>query len=171
MNVLFCPPTALSESPISAKTVNEPAPSTDAILNGSAGNYHPQTLCLLHNRFIPSMMRRTLRRSCDRCAKAKASCDLRVPCTRCLKRKATDCVYANEPLTSTLAGPNTTVYSRNAVNHGSIALPSAVHQSTMVSNSFDPFDSYPQTRLPRAYVQQLMQHCKCSPMRDKLCGT
>ncbi|KAI1565147.1 Fungal-trans-2 domain containing protein [Pyrenophora tritici-repentis] len=31
-------------------------------------------------------------------------------------------------------------------------------QETIVSNSFDPFDSYPNTRLPRAYVQQLMQH-------------
>jgi hypothetical protein len=26
--------------------------------------------------------------------------------------------------------------------------------------SFDPFDSYPRTRLPRAQVQQLIQHCE-----------
>ena len=159
--MLFGLPTARS---FHAKTVDEPAPSTDAILNRPAGNYHPRTPCLLHKRFIPSMMRRTLRRSCDRCAKAKASCDLRVPCTRCLKRKATDCVYVNEPLTSTSAGPNTTTYSGNAANDGRFVLPFDMFQSTIVSNSFDPFDSYPKTRLPRAHVQQLMQHCKCSQM-------
>lgn len=40
------------------------------------------------------------RRSCSTCATAKRRCDLRLPqCSRCLSR-ATDCSYANEPLSS-----------------------------------------------------------------------
>jgi hypothetical protein len=85
-------------------------------------------------------MRKTLRRSCDACAKSKLSCDLRTPqCSRCVKRKST-CVYANQPLS--LSPAETTVVAYN--NPG--------------SQYFDPFESCPQVRLPRAYVQRLIQH-------------
>lgn len=86
-------------------------------------------------------MRLTLRRSCDACAKAKHSCDLRTPqCSRCVKRKS-QCVYANRPLN-----------------------PPARDQELMrapqpASTALDPFDSYPPTRLPRAHVQRLIHHC------------
>ncbi|ETS74551.1 hypothetical protein PFICI_13035 [Pestalotiopsis fici W106-1] len=85
-------------------------------------------------------MRLTLRRSCNACAKAKHSCDLRTPqCSRCAKRKS-QCVYANRPLN-----------------------PPTRDQELMkapqpASTAFDPFDSYPPTRLPRAHVQRLIHH-------------
>jgi hypothetical protein len=41
-------------------------------------------------------MRKTLRRSCDACAKAKHRCDLLIPCSRCTERQLR-CVYANLP--------------------------------------------------------------------------
>ncbi|SPO00304.1 uncharacterized protein DNG_03149 [Cephalotrichum gorgonifer] len=73
-------------------------------------------------------MRQTLRRSCSACARSKHSCDLRTPrCSRCIKRKV-ECLYANEPLTA--------------------AVPAAPDR--------DPFESYPQTRLPREHVQRLI---------------
>ncbi|KAL2162893.1 hypothetical protein VTH06DRAFT_6729 [Thermothelomyces fergusii] len=56
-------------------------------------------------------MRRTLRRSCESCARAKQSCDLGTPCcSHCAKRNL----------------------------------------------KFDPFESYPPTRLPREHVQRLI---------------
>ncbi|RAL11185.1 Zn(II)2Cys6 transcription factor [Aspergillus homomorphus CBS 101889] len=89
-------------------------------------------------------MSRTLRRSCTACYKYKHSCDLRTPrCTRCIKRNV-QCVYANQPLTA-------------PENSGSAIAPS--ESSTLASYRFsglDPFDSYPQTRLPRERVQRLI---------------
>ncbi|KAF4821603.1 hypothetical protein CGCTS75_v011059 [Colletotrichum tropicale] len=98
-------------------------------------------------------MRQTLRRSCDTCAKSKHSCDLRTPrCSRCVKRKIL-CVYANEPLTApppppAAPGPDATGAARH--HHGSGAL------TSYRIGSLDPFDSYPQTRLPREHVQRLI---------------
>ncbi|OHW99265.1 C6 zinc finger domain-containing protein [Colletotrichum incanum] len=98
-------------------------------------------------------MRQTLRRSCAACAKSKHSCDLRTPrCSRCIKRKVL-CVYANEPLTAAPAG------SGPAPGDGATS-PAALDGSGALTNyrfgSFDPFDSYPQTRLPREQVQRLI---------------
>nr|XP_036581191.1 C6 zinc finger domain-containing protein [Colletotrichum truncatum]KAF6789459.1 C6 zinc finger domain-containing protein [Colletotrichum truncatum] len=99
-------------------------------------------------------MRQTLRRSCDTCAKSKHSCDLRTPrCSRCVKRKIL-CVYVNEPLTAP-APPRPAVPGSNDTNsarhhHGSGAL------TSYRFGSLDPFDSYPQTRLPREHVQRLI---------------
>lgn len=118
-------------------------------------------------------MRTTLRRSCNACAKAKHSCDLGTPkCSRCVKRKVT-CTYANEPLSSSSSSsssepsvrgrsvdksetkrPSSKSHDSDAYHHSSMAL------STPVNASFDPFDSYPATRLPRVHVQRLIQHCK-----------
>lgn len=82
-------------------------------------------------------MRHTLRRSCSACAKSKHSCDLGTPrCSRCVKRKV-QCLYANEPLT--------------APQKKTIILPLGTRFS-----SVDPFESYPQTRLPRGHVQRLI---------------
>ncbi|KAK4679207.1 hypothetical protein QC764_202080 [Podospora pseudoanserina] len=82
-------------------------------------------------------MRHTLRRSCSACAKSKHSCDLGTPrCSRCVKRKV-QCLYANEPLT--------------APQKKTIILPVGTRFS-----SVDPFESYPQTRLPRSHVQRLI---------------
>jgi hypothetical protein len=54
---------------------------------------------------VPSYltMRKTLRRSCDLCAKSKLRCDLLLPqCSRCFKKSPSKsiCVYANVPLSS-----------------------------------------------------------------------
>ncbi|OBT65849.1 hypothetical protein VE03_05456 [Pseudogymnoascus sp. 23342-1-I1] len=117
-------------------------------------------------------MRATLRRSCDACAKAKLSCDLRTPqCSRCIKRKST-CAYANEPLTTF---PNAyTSYSATSRS----STPAVEEYSVIARNgkitptfeegpagllnpavaSFDPFDSYPPARLPRVLVQHLIHH-------------
>ena len=85
-------------------------------------------------------MRKTLRRSCDACAKSKLACDLRTPqCSRCVKRKSA-CVYANQPLSSSPTETTAVAYNNPGVQH------------------FDPFESYPNVRLPRAYVQRLIQH-------------
>ncbi|KAK0735644.1 hypothetical protein B0T21DRAFT_368242 [Apiosordaria backusii] len=90
-------------------------------------------------------MRHTLRRSCSACARSKHSCDLGTPrCSRCIKRKV-QCSYANEPLTGR--------------GSGSIAPPPS--QNTIIPlgarfASVDPFESYPQTRLPREHVQRLI---------------
>ncbi|KAK3906374.1 hypothetical protein C8A05DRAFT_29735 [Staphylotrichum tortipilum] len=90
-------------------------------------------------------MRRTLRRSCAACARSKHSCDLGTPsCSRCLKRRV-QCVYANEPLTAT-AAPAATDLARL-----SPTLAAGSHFA-----SVDPFESYPQTRLPRDHVQRLI---------------
>ncbi|KAK4191613.1 hypothetical protein QBC35DRAFT_470641 [Podospora australis] len=90
-------------------------------------------------------VRHTLRRSCAACAKSKHRCDLSTPtCSRCVKRKVL-CVYANEPLTATPA----------VVRKSTIAMGRSFERSGTFS-SVDPFDSYPQTRLPRAQVQRLI---------------
>ncbi|KFY31944.1 hypothetical protein V493_00657 [Pseudogymnoascus sp. VKM F-4281 (FW-2241)] len=117
-------------------------------------------------------MRTTLRRSCDACAKAKLSCDLRTPqCSRCIKRKST-CAYANEPLTTS---PNayasysaTSVSSTPAVEESSIIAVNGRITPTFEGGpggilnpaiaSFDPFDSYPPARLPRVLIQRLIHH-------------
>jgi hypothetical protein len=86
-------------------------------------------------------MRRTLRRSCAACARSKHSCDLRTPrCSRCIKRKA-QYNYANQPWTTP------TVSNRE--------LP----RLSNTIGSFNPFDSYPQTRLPREHIQRLIHSC------------
>lgn len=97
-------------------------------------------------------MRYTLRRSCAACAKSKHSCDLRTPrCSRCVKRK-TQCAYANEPLTA---------QSTPAGKAGGLISPvDRLHPlSSYRFGSLDPFDSYPQTRLPRDHVQRLIHSC------------
>ncbi|KAF8853142.1 hypothetical protein BDZ45DRAFT_598946 [Acephala macrosclerotiorum] len=121
-------------------------------------------------------MRATLRRSCNACAKAKQRCDLRIPqCSRCMKRKSS-CIYENEPLTSSLhtydpssetlgngkpAIRNNFEVSSMAVRNGRIT-PKFRESSLGMGNpgnaSFDPFDSYPPTRLPRVHVQRLIRH-------------
>ncbi|KAK3386158.1 hypothetical protein B0H63DRAFT_501667 [Podospora didyma] len=93
-------------------------------------------------------MRQTLRRSCAACAKSKHSCDLRTPrCSRCVKRQV-QCTYANEPLTAPPAPPG-----RQDVGLGQ---PESDILTCYRFGSFDPFDSHPQTRLPRPQVQRLI---------------
>ncbi|EEY14084.1 C6 zinc finger domain-containing protein [Verticillium alfalfae VaMs.102] len=83
----------------------------------------------------------------------KSDCDLRTPrCSRCLKRNV-QCLYANEPLTaspvsSEQPGREETWASRPSSSHSAL--------TTYRFGSLDPFDSYPQTRLPRAQVQRLI---------------
>ncbi|KAJ5138760.1 transcriptional regulator family: Fungal Specific TF [Penicillium bovifimosum] len=94
-------------------------------------------------------MRQTLRRSCAACAKSKSSCDLRTPrCSRCIKRQV-ECTYANEPLT----GP-ATHGRQNGASTG--ALDGSGTLTNYRFGALDPFDSYPQTRLPREHVQRLI---------------
>ncbi|KAH6670371.1 hypothetical protein F5X68DRAFT_125630, partial [Plectosphaerella plurivora] len=99
-------------------------------------------------------MRQTLRRSCDACAKSKHSCDLRTPrCSRCVKRQVR-CLYANEPLTATPIAPKKIESAPlpSPPDLGGSAFPLVSHRL----GSIDPFDSYPQTRLPRERVQRLI---------------
>ncbi|KAF3385078.1 hypothetical protein F1880_001862 [Penicillium rolfsii] len=95
-------------------------------------------------------MRQTLRRSCGACARSKLSCDLRTPhCSRCIKRKVL-CVYANQPWA---------VHPASSENADGESIESFVPHdalSTYRFGSIDPFDSYPQTRLPREQVQRLI---------------
>jgi hypothetical protein len=111
-----------------------------------------------------SMMRKTLRRSCDTCSKSKLRCDLRTPrCSRCSK-KAITCIYANEPLSSLLTEVTVISSSEPPLHSKSPdvkAFPDMSYLNPGIQ-SFDPFDSYPRTRLPRAKVQQLIQHCESS---------
>ncbi|KAL7947013.1 hypothetical protein V8C42DRAFT_299530 [Trichoderma barbatum] len=119
-------------------------------------------------------MRTTLRRSCNACAKAKLSCDLRFPqCSRCIKRNS-KCVYANKPLNSPLdaysASTEATSYSPPAVNNSNEVFSVQSQDGETATRfsdspawirnpataSFDPFDSYPPTRLPRLHVQRLI---------------
>lgn len=119
-------------------------------------------------------MRTTLRRSCNACAKAKLGCDLRIPqCSRCIKRNS-KCVYTNKPLNSPLdvygSSKEVTSYSPPAIdNLGEVisVLPQDGETISRFSEnpawirnpataSFDPFDSYPPTRLPRLHVQRLI---------------
>ncbi|KAF2622230.1 hypothetical protein BU25DRAFT_213188 [Macroventuria anomochaeta] len=101
-------------------------------------------------------MRKTLRRSCNACAKSKLACDLRTPqCSRCAKRDS-PCVYANQPLS---ASPTDSVITPSV----KAASPANDDTSMVVLTnpgiqSFDPFDTYPKTRLPRPHVQRLIQH-------------
>jgi hypothetical protein len=125
-------------------------------------------------------MRTTLRRSCNACAKAKLGCDLRVPqCSRCVKRKS-KCVYANSPLNTPLdatgSSTETTGHSslQVTIKNESEVLSVVSQEREIVSRpsenpgllinpataSFDPFDSYPSTRLPRLHVQRLIHRCK-----------
>ena len=93
-------------------------------------------------------MRQTLRRSCGECAKAKQKCDLQTPrCSRCAKRKF-KCSYANAPLTS----PQSPQSPQTAIGCGKRGSPLSIYRIA----SLDPFDSYPQTRLPRERVQKLI---------------
>ncbi|TVY36230.1 hypothetical protein LSUB1_G005076 [Lachnellula subtilissima] len=125
-------------------------------------------------------MRATLRRSCNACAKAKHRCDLRTPhCSRCIKKKF-NCIYANEPLTSSSPDRNDSPPS-DAVGNGWPAVMNGVEVSKMTSRDgtttpkfsetsvgllnpgnayFDPFDSYPPTRLPRVTAQRLIHHLR-----------
>lgn len=125
-------------------------------------------------------MRLTLRRSCDACAKAKSRCDLQTPtCSRCTKRNV-NCVFQNEPLTahsttatSHIAKPKNTTSLTKASTPGitQSLLARRVGNRTVVGGASpfpvfigagfpDPFDSYPQTRLPRIRVQGLIHHCE-----------
>jgi hypothetical protein len=111
-------------------------------------------------------MRKTLRRSCDPCAKSKLRCDLLLPqCSRCLKKSPSKliCVYANAPLSSSLTDGFATPSTTPSPESEAIVVQLPPSPEILVSNpgiqSFDPFDSYPQTRLPRAHVQRLIQHC------------
>ncbi|KAL3451140.1 hypothetical protein BJX65DRAFT_269029 [Aspergillus insuetus] len=98
-------------------------------------------------------MRRTLRRSCAACAKFKHGCDLRTPrCSRCIKRNVL-CVYANEPLTATAPGP---VVAGSEERGSARLLDGSGALTGYRFASFDPFDSYPSTRLPREHVQRLI---------------
>jgi len=118
-------------------------------------------------------MRKTLRRSCAACAKAKHSCDLRTPiCSRCVKRNC-NCAYANEPLTSTnirfedignglvLQASNSRAGPELLSRSGGNVSPDLSDMSIFFeAHMIDPFDSYPSTNLSRLRVQGLMQHCK-----------
>ncbi|KAL4911430.1 hypothetical protein BDW74DRAFT_142896 [Aspergillus multicolor] len=98
-------------------------------------------------------MRPSLRRSCNACAKYKASCDLGTPrCSRCIKRRV-ECVYANQPLPA--AAPIRP--SPACQGHGRSL--GALEQRAKINDRFgsvDPFESYPPTRLPRQHVQRLI---------------
>jgi hypothetical protein len=111
-------------------------------------------------------MRKTLRRSCDPCARSKLRCDLLLPqCSRCQKKSPlkTICSYANAPLSSVLTDNVATFSTSSSPETEIIALQFKSSPKALLSDpgaeSFDPFDSCPQTRLPRAHVQHLIQHC------------
>ncbi|KAL2063861.1 hypothetical protein VTL71DRAFT_4355 [Oculimacula yallundae] len=72
----------------------------------------------------------------------------------CTLRK-TQCVYANEPLSSpnALTSPSAAIDVRRTSSTSPTTL-----QVTVGANTFDPFDSYPPTSLPRARVQNLIGH-------------
>lgn len=116
-------------------------------------------------------MRTTLRRSCDACARAKHGCDLKTPkCSRCLRRKA-QCVYANAPAaasdSSGFDGALTRIGSRDRWPRSPTAssgrttpeLSDGTALLGPVDASFDPFDSYPATRVARPQIQRLIHHC------------
>ncbi|KAK2001002.1 hypothetical protein LX36DRAFT_602190, partial [Colletotrichum falcatum] len=114
-------------------------------------------------------MRQTLRRSCAACARSKHGCDLRTPrCSRCVKRKV-PCVYANEPLTAAPASSGSAAPGDGGAASASASPPPPPSSSSSGAGrdgsgaltnyrfgSLDPFDSYPQTRLPREQVQRLI---------------
>lgn len=123
---------------------------TPTALGSGTIDFSPQTRFLMN--FFFSEMRQTLRRSCAACAKLKHSCDLKLPrCSRCIKRKVL-CVYANEPLAAPVpAESNRTLAIGPRMEEGCL--------SRYNVGSFDPFDSYPPTRLPREQVQRLIYSC------------
>jgi hypothetical protein len=139
----------------------------------SAGRLHPpvssESSSFGHKGdVVPSRltMHTTLRRSCDSCARSKLRCDLLLPqCSRCFKKSPANpiCVYANVPLSSSLTDSLATVSTTPSSGSEGTVLQLSSSPELLVSNpgtqSFDPFDSYPQTRLPRAHVQRLIQHC------------
>ncbi|TVY89827.1 hypothetical protein LAWI1_G005890 [Lachnellula willkommii] len=124
-------------------------------------------------------MRATLRRSCNACAKAKHRCDLRTPhCSRCVKKKF-NCIYANEPLTSSPDRNESPPSETSGNGWSAVVNGSEVSAMTFrdgpttpkISNTsvgllnpgnvyLDPFDSYPPTRLPRATAQRLIHHLR-----------
>jgi len=122
-------------------------------------------------------MRMTLRRSCAACAKAKHGCDLQTPkCSRCVKRNAS-CIYANEPLTASVAqggnnGGLLTLSRNDLVSVSRSPLSSSDGANTLLSSSdapalsmpigalLDPFDSLPTTCVPRPRVQNLIYLCE-----------
>lgn len=108
-------------------------------------------------------MRPSLRRSCATCARSKHSCDLRTPrCSRCVKRKV-QCSYANEPWVAPSSGQGpAALESQQNLPETSVRLTSCV------LGSLDPFESYPQTRLPREQVERLIHRCMYSviPQHD-----
>lgn len=110
---------------------------------------------------IHPKMRKTLRRSCNACAKSKLRCDLLSPeCTRC-KKKSITCFYVNEPLSSSSTETNSHVQSRPSPESESALMNFETNYLAPMKSSiqaFDPFDTYPQTRLPRHQVQRLIHH-------------
>jgi hypothetical protein len=120
---------------------------------------------------VPSYltMRKTLRRSCDLCAKSKLRCDLLLPqCSRCFKKSPSKsiCIYANVPLSSLITDGFATAQNTPSPGSEGTVVQLSPNSELLVSDpgsqSFDPFVSYPQTRLPQAQVQRLIQHCTCS---------
>ncbi|PVH91334.1 hypothetical protein DM02DRAFT_678143 [Periconia macrospinosa] len=109
-------------------------------------------------------MQQTLRRSCDACARSKLRCDLQLPqCSRCQKRSPSEliCVYANAPLSSSAAETATTRRTKFILHKNTVEQASSNPVICLMdpgAAALDPFDSYPQTRLPRVYVQRLIHH-------------
>lgn len=63
-------------------------------------------------------------------------------------------MYANQPLTAVSAEPKQEITTPQGPASESVSL---------ITNPFgalDPFDAYPQTRLPRVHVQRLIHGCK-----------
>ena len=121
------------------------------------------------------MSRITLRRSCASCAKAKLSCDLQKPqCKRCFEKKL-DCVYANEPLTSTRSdhGPGNgarPLRTSSKSPNNSQLVPMRGNGARIAAErpdvemlgmgDVDPFDTFPKTNLPRPMAQRFIHHCE-----------
>ncbi|TVY73474.1 hypothetical protein LSUE1_G005236 [Lachnellula suecica] len=104
-------------------------------------------------------MRRTLRRSCAACAKAKHKCDLQMPrCSRCAERNYSTCVYANQPLASATSPITRVDSSKRFIAHKSQASELLTLSVRIGAQDLDPFDTYPSTSLPRIRVQGLIHH-------------
>lgn len=119
-------------------------------------------------------MRRSLRRSCATCAKAKQSCDRQTPkCSRCVEKNSS-CVYANEPSSVNGSGRENDASTHSSRGHRAIPRvasstpPEAEHHSSVsplsttirTQSMVDPFNTYPSTNLPPARVQGLIHHCR-----------
>jgi hypothetical protein len=122
---------------------------------------HPETFFETPS---PSQMRRTLRRSCAACAKAKLRCDLQTPrCSRCAARNYASCVYANQPLVSETINSRKRQSSsplRNSLKTEHTSLELSTFSAVIGARDLDPFDTYPATSLPRSRVQSLIHHCE-----------